>query len=255
LRDSYFCGVEYGKFDYHRFIDSFYLDRQSETSEINTYIKKKNIHAIEAMVMARYKYYTQVVFHRTRIGYDKIFSEYLDKNFESESAMLLDDNLDLDFWNSFDDNFVFEKIKNDSNDQNLLADILMRVKHLRPVLFIGSHANEDDKRDIKSILYQLKEKGFKRDEEFFVEKREKQIHKLELFSDEKESNKIDDHKVFDTSENLILGDLTEESSFLSRFTDPIRIFAIYAIPKKYNEIKSEVEKIRKELKTIEHERI
>lgn len=255
LRDSYFCGVEYGRFDYHRFIDSFFLYKDSKESDIETFIKKKNIHSVEAMVMARYKYYTQVVFHRTRIGYDKIFELYLNENFEEETSILLDDEIDLDFWNSFDDNYVFERIKEDSNKGNIFADILMRVKHLKPVYQIGSHAEDNDERDIKNISYNLKQRGFERDKDFFVEKREKQIHKLDLFSDEKEDSQVDDHKVFDTTEGEILGNLTDESSFLSRFTDPIRIFIIYAIPEKFDEIKDQVNKIREELNKIDNEKI
>lgn len=255
LRDSYFCGVEYGRFDYYRFIDSFFLYKDSETSRFETYIKKKNIHSVEAMVMARYKYYTQVVFHRTRIGYDKVFELYLKENFNEESSKLLKDEIDLEFWNSFDDNYVFERIKEDSNNGDKFADILMRVKHLKPVYVIGSHASIIDEREIKKIMYKLSQKGYERDIDFFVEKRDKKIHKLEVFSDEKEGDQADDHKVYDTTEQKPLGNLTDESSFLSRFTDPIKIFIIYAIPEKYEEIKAEVKLIREESNKINNEKI
>lgn len=59
LRDSYFTGVEYGKVDIHRVIDS--LDVIDE----HLVLDHAAIYAFEALLIARYEMFKAVYFHRT----------------------------------------------------------------------------------------------------------------------------------------------------------------------------------------------
>jgi HD superfamily phosphohydrolase len=59
LRDSYFTGVEYGKVDIHRVIDS--LDVMGEHLVLN----QAALYAFEALLIARYEMFKAVYFHRT----------------------------------------------------------------------------------------------------------------------------------------------------------------------------------------------
>ncbi|MGI0091204.1 MAG: HD domain-containing protein [Nitrososphaerales archaeon] len=59
LRDSYFTGVEYGKVDVHRIINSFEVVRNKLS------IAQAALFAFEALMIARYEMFRAVYFHRT----------------------------------------------------------------------------------------------------------------------------------------------------------------------------------------------
>ena len=59
LRDSYFTGVEYGKVDVHRIINSYDVVRDRLS------IDKAGLYALEALIIARYEVFRAVYFHRT----------------------------------------------------------------------------------------------------------------------------------------------------------------------------------------------
>ncbi len=59
LRDSYFTGVEYGKVDVHRIINSFEIVKDKLA------ISQAALFAFEALMIARYEMFRAVYFHRT----------------------------------------------------------------------------------------------------------------------------------------------------------------------------------------------
>lgn len=59
LRDSYFTGVEYGKVDVHRIINSF------QVVENDLAISQAAVFAFEALMISRYEMFRAVYFHRT----------------------------------------------------------------------------------------------------------------------------------------------------------------------------------------------
>ncbi len=59
LRDSYFTGVEYGKVDVQRLINSFEVVNQSLA------LDQASLYAFEALMIARYEMFKAVYFHRT----------------------------------------------------------------------------------------------------------------------------------------------------------------------------------------------
>ncbi|MEM2883616.1 MAG: HD domain-containing protein [Nitrososphaerales archaeon] len=59
LRDSYFTGVEYGKIDAHRIINSF------EVVQDHLALDQAALYAFEALMVARYEMFRAVYFHRT----------------------------------------------------------------------------------------------------------------------------------------------------------------------------------------------
>lgn len=69
LRDSYHAGVQYGKFDLHRLINTIkaipYQDKDPRLG-----VSEGGVHAAEGLVLARYFMFTQVYFHKTRVAYD-----------------------------------------------------------------------------------------------------------------------------------------------------------------------------------------
>jgi hypothetical protein len=251
LRDSYMCGVEYGRFDYERFIHSFELQKGNEGQWV-IYIRDGNIHAVEALVLARYHYYTQVVFHRTRRSFDKIFELYLEEKFKEERNKLLDENIDLDdFWLNFDDYFVMDKIKKDALAGDNFARILLRIEHLKPVYSTKSHASEGEVVFAKRIKNALFKEGFKENEDFFSILLQQEIHKLTTSSDEGGSYEQRQKNMYDviSRQGEKLGNFLEHSSLLKKFQDPIKIIYIYALSSKAEEIF----KVINELKQSENE--
>ena len=69
LRDSHHLGVQYGRFDLHRLINTIRAIRMGEGSP-RLGITKDGFHAAEALVIARYFMFTQVYFHKTRVAFD-----------------------------------------------------------------------------------------------------------------------------------------------------------------------------------------
>lgn len=115
LRDSLHCGVDYGKFDLHRLLETITL---VESDGVRLAIDKGGIHAIEALILARYYMFSQVYYHRTR----RLFDYYLVKFFEKQLGYLKDLGMDqlykiaeLDD----DDIMQFLKIALNSDDEDL----------------------------------------------------------------------------------------------------------------------------------------
>jgi uncharacterized protein len=70
LRDFYHIGVQYGRFDLHRMIQTIEAIRVEESGSLRLGISEGGWHAAEALVLARYFMFTQVYFHKTRVAYD-----------------------------------------------------------------------------------------------------------------------------------------------------------------------------------------
>ncbi len=75
LRDSLHCGVEYGRFDYLRLIESLAISSEHE-EDLQLAVDRGGIHAFEALILARYQMNTQVYYHRLRVLYDHYLEQY-----------------------------------------------------------------------------------------------------------------------------------------------------------------------------------
>ncbi len=64
LRDSLFCGVRYGSFDLERLLDTI-VPLQGPTGGWGVGVEGGGVHALEALVLARYYMFTQVYFNGT----------------------------------------------------------------------------------------------------------------------------------------------------------------------------------------------
>jgi HD superfamily phosphohydrolase len=77
LRDSLFCGVRYGNFDLARLLDTMVTLEDPETGEWGLGVAEGGVHALEALVMARYYMFTQVYFNRVGKALELHFNEWL----------------------------------------------------------------------------------------------------------------------------------------------------------------------------------
>jgi hypothetical protein len=143
LRDSYYCGVRYGKYDLERILDTVtvvtagesHFESQSEdTREYFTGfcllgIDSDGIQALEELIFARYWMFIQVYFHKTRRIYDYYLTAFL-KDFLQQQCpkwngcFPLPDN--LDDYLSLDDCTVLEAIKKFRNSNEWARRIFER---------------------------------------------------------------------------------------------------------------------------------
>lgn len=70
LRDSHHAGVQYGKFDLNRLINTVRATAGIRGRAPRLGISEGGLHAAEGLVLARYFMFTQVYFHKTRVAYD-----------------------------------------------------------------------------------------------------------------------------------------------------------------------------------------
>jgi len=70
LRDSYFCGVKYGVYDYFRLINT--LGKYEDDGDEYVCVQKDGIHALEQFILAKYYMTRQVYRHRIRLISDEM---------------------------------------------------------------------------------------------------------------------------------------------------------------------------------------
>jgi HD superfamily phosphohydrolase len=70
LRDSFHAGVQYGKYDLNRVVNTVRAIPGMRGRAPRLGISEGGWHAAEGLVLARYFMFTQVYFHKTRVAYD-----------------------------------------------------------------------------------------------------------------------------------------------------------------------------------------
>lgn len=141
LRDSYYCGVQYGQFDLARILDTVTLYDEEPGGALSLGIDYGGIHAMEAFVLARYFMFTQVYFHKTRRAYDFLLTDFVRGLLEEETGKgnypsSLEEYLKWTDW------IVLHKAseKSDPNAKNLAWRLITR-QHPKPVYETGDHAD------------------------------------------------------------------------------------------------------------------
>ncbi len=79
LRDSLFCGVRYGSYDLERLLDTLLPVADPATGEWGIGLEEGGVHAVEALVMARYYMFTQVYFNLTGKALELHLSAWLEE--------------------------------------------------------------------------------------------------------------------------------------------------------------------------------
>lgn len=250
-RDSYMCGVEYGNYDFIRYISSLKYDPIEEQYIIN----EDDIHTVEAFISARYNYNQQVVFHRTRAGYNVVVREYIKEILKSNHEIIkkIDiNNFSIDEYTWFDDYTFFEQAKKDILNKginNTWAAYFLRLKHLKCFEQICVYGNPNNSSFVASnkdrieILKSIEEK-FKDDGKIFIEKSKNNTIKLRNDSNENENDNKSLYGVELRYSNKKM-DIIEYSPALKRYYEEYsEIWRYYCKEENFNEIKEYMEKIR-----------
>lgn len=77
LRDSLFCGVRYGVYDLDRLIDTLAPVADPQSGSIGLGVEEGGVHAVEALILARYYMFTQVYFNVTGKALEHHLTEWL----------------------------------------------------------------------------------------------------------------------------------------------------------------------------------
>ncbi len=162
LRDSYYCGVQYGKYDLHRILDTMCICCPDQESDFGWQlgIESDGIHAVEEFIFARYWMFIQVYFHKTR----RIYDYYLVNHVKS---MLRDDDkttfpTNLNEYLSWADYRVLHAIERKGKEGHKWAANLYHRKHLKEAFVSKPHHETDEKKDeldrVAWVIVQVKQK-------------------------------------------------------------------------------------------------
>ena len=81
LRDSLHAGVQYGRFDHHRLVDTLRIlpksDESGQSGEPALGLEFGGLHSAETMLMARYSMFAQLYLHPVRRAYDRHLIQFL----------------------------------------------------------------------------------------------------------------------------------------------------------------------------------
>jgi|SRR5580704_1792746 HD superfamily phosphohydrolase len=173
LRDSLYTGVHYGRFDFERLINSLILIEDPKGFGNNIVaVEYGGLHALEALVLARYFMFTQVYFHKIRRAFDHHLLEFL-KRYVGKYPTSLSEYLD------WDDNRVFALLqKHRKNDDN--ARRILERKPFKEAFTTHEHINDEQRTRFQWMWKEVRNnfKGVS----MFCDTAEKSPHKFEKVS-------------------------------------------------------------------------
>ncbi|HEY0514374.1 MAG TPA: HD domain-containing protein [Thermoanaerobaculia bacterium] len=146
LRDSLFCGVRYGTYDLERLLDTMLPIADPETGEWGVGVDEGGVHALEALVMARYYMFTQVYFNATGKALELHLNEWLlEKGIRwaaEPAAFLLQD--DVAVWSAL------------RTSDGVHARALVERRHFPVAFETREHLSQEDKARFEALLPELR---------------------------------------------------------------------------------------------------
>ena len=154
LRDSHYCGVQYGRFDLGRILATLTLDGEDPDGGLRLGVEVGGQHALEEFVLARYFMFAQVYFHSVIRAFDLVLTEFI--------GDLLSQNCgpgtypgpeNVDEYLLWDDQRVIAAASGmmDSDAKNLAWRIIDR-QHPKAIYETGP---SPDKGILRKVVYQL----------------------------------------------------------------------------------------------------
>ena len=171
LRDSYFTGVEYGKVDVQRIVDSL------RVAERHLALDNAALYAFEALLLARYEMFKAVYFHRTVRAAELMLVHSMKL---AEEALHLTDLSDLDDYLEMTD----EKILHDLISLNPAGSAQKEAKQLA--------IDFRDRRLVKCVFEQLVQRKDRVVEQLFERSRMRD----QVILDIAEKAKVDVKQIF-----------------------------------------------------------
>ena len=140
LRDSHYCGVQYGTFDLDRILNTLILDTEASQGSLKLAIDEDGIHALTGFVLARYYMFKQVYFHDVRRAYDLVLTDFIAELLEAETSQGKYPGIDkIEEYLTWDDSRVlFQALERSDPEKRNLAWRVINRQHPKEV-----YATED----------------------------------------------------------------------------------------------------------------
>jgi hypothetical protein len=148
LRDSLFCGVRYGTFDLERLLDTMLPLADPETGEWGVGVEEGGVHALEALVMARYYMFTQVYFNVTGKAMELHLNEWLKEQGVRWAA-------EPEAFLAQDDMSVWAAMRTSASPH---ARALVERRHFPLAFETREHLSREEKERFEALLPGLRER-------------------------------------------------------------------------------------------------
>jgi uncharacterized protein len=148
LRDSLFCGVRYGTYDLERLLDTMLPIADPETGEWGIGVEEGGVHALEALVMARYYMFTQVYFNVTGKAMELHLNEWLREQAVRWAA-------EPEAFLAQDDVSVWADLRTSASPH---ARALVERHHFPVAFETREHLSREEKERFESLLPALRER-------------------------------------------------------------------------------------------------
>ena len=234
LRDSMFCGVNYGRFDVERLISSLTIYVQDGCPRLA--INDGGVQAFEEFVLARYFMFIQVYFHRTRRYFDIMLRKAL--------IDILPDGRYPDTTEEYikwDDTHVIQLMQEKSSTSESCRNIVERIVYPR-VLHTDAHPGEQGKREFHLIKREIY-KNFNKDD--FIEdfSADKMPHKVPI-----KTEVTDERAIVIVDKNTgKCSTISESSHIMKSLSDKIDILRLYVKPELKEEVAAAIRTIYEEI--------
>lgn len=234
LRDSMYCGVNYGRYDVDRLISSLTIYVQNECPRLA--ISAGGVQAFEEFVLARYFMFIQVYFHRTR--------RYFDIMFQSALRDILPEGKYPDTTEEYikwDDTRVIQQMQQHVTSSEPCKNIVERIVYPN-VLHTDAHPGASGKREFQLIKRELFSKF---GEECFIEdcSADKMPHKIPIKTEVTDERAI---VIVDNSTGKC-STISESSHIIQCLTDKIDILRLYVKPEMREQVSSEIRRTYEEI--------
>lgn len=148
LRDSLFCGVRYGTYDLERLLDTMMPLQEPATGSWVIGVDEGGVHALEALVLARYYMFTQVYFNVTGKALELHLSRWLaseGRRWPAEPETFL----------ASDDVTVTAEMRLSSHPH---ARAVVEREHFPLAFETGEHLTADESRAFANLLPRLRQR-------------------------------------------------------------------------------------------------
>jgi len=148
LRDSLYCGVRYGVYDLDRLLDTLAVVQDPETGALGVGVEEGGVHAIEALVLARYYMFTQVYFNVTGKALEQHLSEWMHaegRRWPADPGLFLRQ----------DDLSIMEAMR---ASENLHARAVVHRRHFPLAFETREHLSEPERSAFEALLPELRER-------------------------------------------------------------------------------------------------
>jgi uncharacterized protein len=168
LRDSLYAGVSYGRYDLDRLIQSLcFIENPTPDGNFIIAVEEGGVHALEALVLARYFMFTQVYYHKVARAYYLHLDQFLKQNqfkYPSDIATFL----------SWDDVAMIRFLLEHRSDPHAAA--IVDRKHFKHVFHSSEHLDKEEYKKTQKLEKAVRQKFG--DVSVFCDYAEKASHKF-----------------------------------------------------------------------------